>query len=207
MPDYTTVYSREHHKQYKSAAYRLFHFTYPALVPEYYFHSDWDMSIKGYGITGVGMVDEGALFRKRESNVFPSFLAMVVGNGGNIDLLDIQDVIMIYDDIVEHLSDWNRYVDYRLGAVSNCPIDELKWFEQLAMDLHPHVDAYRRHHQNRDSVAGRYILNGRRGHLSARPASLYIPVAPIIERRIRDNQYVDKVKPKQGLLGEFKTRS
>lgn len=207
MPDYTTTYSREHHRKYKSAAYRLFHFTYPALVPEYYFHSDWDMTTKGYGVTGVSMVDDGALFRKRESNVYPSFLAMVVGNGGNIDLLDIEDVILIYDDIVEHLSDWNQYVDYRLGDAPNCPIEELKWFEQLAMDFHPHVDKHRRTNQRQDTVAGRYLLGGRRGTSQSRPASLYIPVAPIIERRLRDNQYVDKVKPKRGLVGEFNQRS
>ena len=186
-------------KKSNSAAYRLFHTSYPASAPEYYFHTDWDMTVKGVAVTGNAMVDEGRLFRMRDTECYPSFLAMVVGNGGNIQVHHLEDVVAIYEDIIEHLVDWNRYVEFKYGAINNCPLEELKWFEQLARDFHPHVQQYRREHKEHTPMAQRFLGHGK--HLTSQP---FVEYTPIMERRIRESALSGRTPEKRGMASRFK---
>lgn len=185
-------------KKLYSAAYRLFHYAYSSAAPEYYFHTDWDMTVKGVSVTGNQMADEGALFRMREGDCYPSFLAMVLGNGGRIQIHHVEDMVAIYEDIIEHLTDWSQYIERRFGACNNCPLEELKWFEQLAKAFHPHVDAYYREKKQNATQAMRFLGHGRETNRTA-----FIEFTPNMERRLRESSLGNRSKPKQGLLRQM----
>lgn len=207
-PDYTTYYSREHHREYKTAAYRLFKLTYAASAPHYYFINDFEMERIGYSVTGYDSVDEGALFRMRAGNLFPAFMAMVVGHGGKVSIDNIEDVVLIYNDIREHLSDWLEYVELRSGFRCNCPLEELYWFEQMAIDLHRNVDAYKRKAAGKkvaNSVTHRFITS-RQTRDGLPKLSSYDPIVPTIERLIRENEVAnrDETKLRLGIGGQVK---
>ena len=180
-------YHKVGHARFRSAAFRLFHFTYKCTIPEYYFLTDFE-------ITKIGVSMEGdtyggdRLMSPKTTDCTPAFMAMTLGSGGYVSIHSLEDVVKIYDDCVEHIGDWYKAV-MEEGRVIDVPIEDLYAFEQMVLDYHQDVDKYKR--EDPSAVERMARFTGRTGSwqregLTGYRSMPYLPRVPKIENYLID---------------------
>lgn len=209
----STSYTNDTHFRYKSAAYRLFFFRYEVTVPKIYLLTQLE---RDYGLadTGDDEFDASQMGQMSSGFITPAKLASIVYEGGSFSRLSDTDAKKIYNDIRIHLGDWLEYIGDAYSYI-DCPINDLKALEMLAILLHTQVHyTYAKAHgtrsfQDRDQLVGsqrRRALEAigvhrrtqTRLNFDVRPDELkeYVPIVEDIERKMM----------REG-LGEFSSRS
>lgn len=134
-------YSKETHHLYKTAAYRLFYLKYDVVAPRRALMTKFELEVLGFPITGDPEIDanpDGGLDKARLSVME---MAQIYNRGISFGIVDQEEVLLIYNDIQQHLSDWQHALD-RFDCRNRCPIVSLELFEQLAADLHHYAAAH-----------------------------------------------------------------
>lgn len=134
-------YSKENHHLYQTPAYRLFFLKYDVVAPRRALMSKFELEVIGFPITGDPELDadiDGGLDKARLSVME---MANIYNRGINFGIVDPEETLLIYNDIQQHLYDWQRALD-RFDCRNRCPLVSLELFEQLARDLHPYAAAH-----------------------------------------------------------------
>jgi hypothetical protein len=119
-----------------TAAWRLFHLPYDTMVPQLSQYSVEYLRKNPIQSTGNRQVD-----RLRQNIMVPAKhttagLAMLYNEGHAFSLMHYQDCVQIYSDIQRHFMDWRDQVYQGAEPSWFPPIEELRMFEQIAIEVH-----------------------------------------------------------------------
>lgn len=134
-----TVIPRRYPKKH-NACWRLFNYRYPVWYPQMFKYSAEYIEKRGYAVTGDPTMDQQRLM---ESDLFrqtPAGMAMLIDEGAPIDhdaFHDIKDIPYVYQDIREHLMDWEREINRGIHINDVPPLEDFYQLENLAIVLHP----------------------------------------------------------------------
>lgn len=123
-----------------NACWRLFNYRYPVWYPKIFMYDPEYIAKRGYAITGDPTMDRQRLM---ESDIFrqsPAGMAMLIDDGAPIDqdaFHDAADIPYVYQDIQEHLMDWEREINRGIHINDCPPLEDFYQLENLAMILHP----------------------------------------------------------------------
>lgn len=148
----THRYDPSRHREYKSAAYRLWYFRYPVLIPESYRYMPAYMESVGYAVTGDQDLDQLKLDAMATVNQTPVGCAVLHGQGAPVIPTTPQDAALVYHDIREHLTMW--FYEVQHGLVVNDRLlqvlEDLRALEAFAIHLH---DLAQRHRPYRPQIS------------------------------------------------------
>ena len=164
----------------KTAAYRLFHYKYEMRLPQSFLYGPAYLQKHGYHVSGDLRLDQARLMELTVVRQTPAGLAMLHNDGAPIDILDAQDIVAIYEDIQEHLRDWERLVNEGVHPSDVPPLNELRMFEAIASALYETSKFYEPDESYGDGIRDRLMaMNRRRSPLRT-------------ERYLRDKLTTDK---------------
>lgn len=146
----------------KTAAYRLFHFRYSMNIPQIFFYGKDYLEKHGYHVSGDGMLDHLRLTEMSVVKQTPAGLAMFHAEGCPISLVNRKDASTIYDDIQEHLRDWERLVDQGVHPSDVPPMEDFRQLEAVAMALYPLAKHYTPEEKHVDPLRDRIMAMNRR---------------------------------------------
>ena len=128
-------YNPERHFEFKSAAYRLFHFRYLISTQAINLRSDYDRNYRGF-LVGDDFTSTEDMYEYEESSkITPWRMVEIHSKNGSITFGDIEDMVKVYSDIRQHLNDWFSAM-YDVSKREECPIQDLEMMEYFARDLH-----------------------------------------------------------------------
>lgn len=193
-------YQRENHHQYKSAAYRLWHFRYPVKMQDIFRFGQPYLDKAGYIVSGDDDLDTKRRTAITVCQRTPIQMATLYSEGAEIEPATLDDIPIIYGDLVDHLHDWRFasssgvYVNDQVLQV----LEDLRLFENFAQYLHTVAQRYQQRKRSRNAIFDRLIafnqrrLGGdptpRRGTPNIRA---YQPILPTIERNLLETEHGD----------------
>lgn len=119
-----------------TAAFRLFHFRYEMMIPRMFFYHQNYLDKVGYHVTGDSILDQEMLTVPQRVMQTPAALAIFHSQGCPIEIVNPKDSVTIYDDIREHLVDWERKVIQGCHPDDVPPLEELRMLETVAMEFY-----------------------------------------------------------------------
>lgn len=123
----------------KLPAWRLFKISYCVGIREMFFYDKDQVALYGRPTTGNKQIDQ-AMMGNYRTVMIPVCTDDTRGIRGmdyyfslGADILfhNLDDVPLIYRDIVEHLQDWENYIHNNLNGRAEAPIDELITLDEL----------------------------------------------------------------------------
>lgn len=148
--------------QNHSAAYRLFHYKYEVRLPALFMYGPEYLKKHGYRVSGEAGLDH---LRLRELIVVrqtPAGMALLHNEGASIDFLDHRDSVQVYQDIQEHLMDWERMVQQWVHPDDVPPIEEFRMFEAIAMAIYETAKFYQPDERYGDTLRDALMAMNRR---------------------------------------------
>lgn len=119
-----------------TAAWRLFNYRYQMLIPQIFFYGEKYLEKHGYAVSGDPELDHHRLLEPHRVMQTPAALAMFHAEGCKVNIVNPKDSVHIYDDIQEHLLDWERFVQQGVHPDDVPPITDFRKFEAVAMELY-----------------------------------------------------------------------
>lgn len=189
----------KHDKPY-TAAYRLFHFKYEMRIPQIFMYGKDYLEKNGYHISGDGALDRQRLMEPSVMRQTGAGLAMLHDEGAPIDFVNEKDAVEVYEDIQEHLLDWERIAMQGIHPDDAPSIDEFRQFEAVAMALYSTSKFYEPDERSGDPLRDRLMMMNRRRNPVRTEAYLrdkittdkgelkpYVSVVDRIERALVEN--------------------
>lgn len=121
----------------RSAAWRLWNIRYQVRIPEVLMFSQKYLNTVGYNISGDSRVDQAAATRIMVCNQTGAGLSILYSQGAPLDFLDKKKIPGLYNDIQEHLYDWERVAASGIRPGGAPPISDFRMLEAVAMELYP----------------------------------------------------------------------
>lgn len=185
-------YQREYHSEYKSAAYRLWHFRYPVRMQDIFRFGQAYLDKAGAMVTGDSKLDAERRTHTTVCQRTPVQMASLHADGATVEPVNLDDIPIIYGDLVDHLCDW-RFESttgvYVTDAIIQV-IEDLRLFEDYAQYLHMVAQRHQQRKRSRNAVFDRLLkFNQRRlggTALRQKQADIraYQPILPTIERNL-----------------------
>lgn len=175
------VYSKESHHLYKTPAYRLFYLKYDIIAPRRMLARQVDLDVYGFYVTGDPELDadpDGGMDRTR-ANVIE--IAKLCDKGVCLAIVDPEEAILIYNDIMAHLNNWLAALD-QFEFRNRCPFHCLEIFETLARDLHDFAMTKQDNRTAEESHLMQLVYAGRRSAPSSSINYLTPPFESVVER-------------------------
>lgn len=122
----------------KSAAFRLFHMFHEVLIQEIHLYSESYLTQTARPVSGSREDDEDRLLTEIRAQFTAADLAEQLAEGAAFRFVHRDAALRVYEDIQEHLKDWENYTRNDLMR-AQAPVEDLQRFEQLARYLHPQV--------------------------------------------------------------------
>lgn len=119
-----------------TAAWRLFHLQYDCMLPDSAGYSANYLRKNHVNVTGDRQVDSlrhGQLSRGKHT---AAGLAMLMAEGHAVGLIHYKDCVQIFADIQRHLGDWNEQINFFAHPDNFPPIEDLRQFEDLAIEVY-----------------------------------------------------------------------
>lgn len=175
------VYSKERHHLYKTPAYRLFHLKYDIIAPRRMLARQVDLEVYGFYVTGDPELDadpDGGMDRTRATVID---IAKLCDKGVCLAIVDPEEAILIYNDIMAHLNNWLRALDL-FEFRNRCPFRCLEIFETLARDLHDYANAKQDNRSAEENQLMKLVFAGRRNAPVNRIDYLTVPFESVVEK-------------------------
>ncbi|AEH03529.1 hypothetical protein AVT69_gp104 [Pseudomonas phage PhiPA3] len=151
----------------RTAAWRLFHLQFPAVAPYMAgFSAEYlrDNAINGTGDKYVDRDRQNELVR---TSLTAAAMAMLMGQGYTIGLLNFQDCVQIYHDIQQHFADWRDQCVFGAHPSGFPPIEDLRLFEDLALEVHGLAKKLEPAGRNSSHVFDSLLMMARKRNLTA----------------------------------------
>lgn len=150
-----------------TAAWRLFNLRFECMAsPLIRYTTEYLQS--GYyiqNVTGDREVDKGATGRFDKTRLTAAAIAMFIGDGHSIGLINVKDCVQIYHDVQEHLNDWRDQCNYAAHAGEFPEIEELQMFENLALEMYEHAQRLEPRTEQRSALFDSLLNMNRRRNL------------------------------------------
>lgn len=133
-PETKRRYPKKH-----TAAWRLFHYSYPVWYPQIFKYDKSYIEKRGYQVSGDPALDQERLLEPGLFNQTPAGMAMLMEDGCPIvseSFMNYMDIPYIYKDIQEHLHDWERRINAGIHINEIPDLYDFRMFEALAIELH-----------------------------------------------------------------------
>ena len=184
----------------KTAAYRLFHFKYEMRIPQIFLYGKEYLEKNGYHVSGDGALDRLRLMEPSVMRQTGAGISLLHDEGAPIDFVNIRDAVLMYDDIQEHLLDWERIAVQGIHPDDAPPLEEFRQFETVAMALYETSKFYEPDEKYGDPLRDRLMSMNRsrnpvrtdrylRGKLSTGQGGLkpYVSVVDRLEKALMEN--------------------
>jgi len=145
-----------------TAAYRLFHFKYEMRIPQIFMYGTEYLEKNGYHVSGDGALDQLRLMEPSVMRQTPAGLAMLHDEGAPIDFVNERDAVEVYEDIQEHLHDWERIAVGGIHPDDAPSIEEFRQFEAVAMVLYSTSKFYEPDENTGDLMRDKLMMMNRR---------------------------------------------
>lgn len=128
-------YPRKH-----NACWRLFHYRFKVQVPHYFLYGADYLKKVGLPSTNDPLLDRERGMDTTIINQTPAGMAMLLAQGAPITTRSFispeVDVPFIYDDIQEHLQDWEQAIMGQMHISEIPDLEDFRAFEALALELY-----------------------------------------------------------------------
>ncbi|QVW55142.1 hypothetical protein pEaSNUABM29_00098 [Erwinia phage pEa_SNUABM_29] len=128
--------------QKRSAAFMLFKAWVFFRVPEYATITQYAREEHGLFLPEDPKKRNALLLNMKPIYLHPSDAAEYLATGGALDINDPNDGIKVYGWIMEHLSDWLKFLETPQLFDRDVPIEGLRQFNVLASKLFPVANRY-----------------------------------------------------------------
>lgn len=145
-----------------TAAWRLFHIKYAVRVPQIFMYGKPYLEKHGYHISGDVGLDHERLMETTTMRQTVAGLAVLLDDGAPIDIVDMKDSVAIYDDIQQHLRDWEIQVRGAMHPDEVPPIEDFRALEAIAITLHDYAKHYEPNEITGNALRDRLIAMNRR---------------------------------------------
>lgn len=125
-----------------TAAWRLFHIKYEVSVPQLFMYGKPYLEKHGYHVSGDNTLDNERLMEPTRVRQTVAGMALLHDEGAPVEIINHRDSVDIYDDIQEHLRNWERLANQGIHPDDLPPIEDLRMFESVAMELHQTAKHY-----------------------------------------------------------------
>lgn len=149
-------------KRKYTAAFRLFHFRYEMMIPQMFFYGREYLRKHGYHVTGDYLTDQERLMEPMRVRQTPAALAMFHAEGCLVNIVNPRDSVVIYDDIREHLMDWERQVIQGIHPNDVPPIEDFRKLEAIAIELYRLAKFYEPQDRRGDTLRDQLMEMNRR---------------------------------------------
>mgnify|MGYP001205686871 CR=1 FL=1 len=125
-----------------TAAWRLFHYTYPVWYPQLFKYDKSYIEKRGIAITGDAELDRLRLDEDGLFNQTPAGMALLMEDGCPIfaeSFFSYEDIPYVYHDIQEHLMDWERRINRGIHINEIPDLYDFRILENLALELHDYA--------------------------------------------------------------------
>lgn len=153
----------------ETAAWRLFHLRYEVMASPLIRVSTHRLERGDYhsNVTGDREVDKLAKGRMDKTYLTAAAITMLMAEGHTIGLIKIQDCVQIYHDVQEHLSDWRGQCHFATHINQFPPLEDLRAFEGLALDVYHHAQKLEPRTEVRSALFDNILNMNRRRNLTA----------------------------------------
>jgi hypothetical protein len=176
-----------------SAAYRLFNFRYPIYLPQMFMYGAEYLRKNGYAITGDARLDQERLTQISLINQTPAGMAILAGDGayiGSDSFRTPEDVVPVYENIQEHLKDWERVIRFGAHVDDIPPLDDFRGFESIAISLYESAKFYEPEERTHDPLRDKLMeMNRRRSP---------VPTRNFLKDRLKDKD--GNMKPYESIV-------
>lgn len=148
-------------KKAKTAAYRLFHFKYEMRIPQIFLYGKDYLEKNGYHVSGDAGLDQLRLMEPSVMRQTAAGLAMLHDEGAPIDFVNHRDTVLVYDDIQEHLLDWERVAIQGIHPDDAPPLEEFRQLEAIAVALYETSKFYEPNESSGDNLRDRLMAMNR----------------------------------------------
>ncbi len=149
-------------KKPKTAAYRLFHFKYEMRIPQIFMYGMDYLEKNGYHVSGDVALDRQRLMEPSVMRQTAAGLAMLHDEGAPIDFVNERDAVDVYEDIQEHLHDWERVAVQGIHPDDAPSIEEFRQLEAVASALYTTSKFYEPDESSGDPLRDRLMMMNRR---------------------------------------------
>lgn len=149
-------------KKPHTAAYRLFHFKYEMRIPQIFMYGQDYLEKNGYHVSGDSALDKQRLMEPSVMRQSAAGLAILHDEGAPIDFLNEKDSVEVYEDIQEHLLDWERVANQGIHPEDAPTVEEFRQFEAIAIALYETSKFYEPDEQAGDPLRDRLMMMNRR---------------------------------------------
>lgn len=145
-----------------TAAWRLFNIKYEVRVPQLFMYGKPYLEKHGYHISGDPTLDNERLMEPTVMRQTVAGLALLHEDGAPLDIVNWRDSVAIYEDIQEHLRDWEVQARGGMHPDEIPPIEDFRMFEAIASALHPHAKHYEPDEVTGDGLRDRLMAMNRK---------------------------------------------
>lgn len=145
-----------------TAAYRLFHHRYQVKIPRALMYSKEYVRKVGYSVSGDPRVDQTTATDLQTVNQTGAGIAMLYAQGAPLCFLDERDTIKLYADIQQHLTDWETQARLGIHPDAAPPLDDMRMFEAVAMDIYSTAKFYEPEEKRGDELRDLIMMMNRR---------------------------------------------
>lgn len=130
------------HKDYdkihthNTAAWRLWNLRYSVNVPELALYSAGYLAHVGSPRSGNTMLDRTRINPMERTWMTAAGLAIIYSEGNAFSFTDPRESIQMYVDIQKHIQDWHDMTYAAIPPSSFPPIEDLRIFEAMAVEVH-----------------------------------------------------------------------
>lgn len=116
-------------------------------------------------ITGDRDVDKLANGRMDKTRLPAAAIAMFIGEGHSLGLINVKDCVQVFHDVQEHLNDWRDQCRFAMHAGEFPEIEELRLFENLALEVYQHAQKLEPRTEHRSALFDSLLNMNRRRNL------------------------------------------
>lgn len=153
----------------ETAAWRLFHLRYEVMASPL-IRVSTHMLEKGnyhFNVTGDREVDKLANGRMDKTYLNAAAITMLMAEGHTIGLIKVHDCVQIFHDVQEHLQDWRNQCAGATHAGMFPPIEDLRAFESLALEVYEHAQKLEPRTEVRSALFDNLLNMNRRRNLTS----------------------------------------
>lgn len=135
LPVITPVLGKPIDPANRTAAHRLFNDRYRVMMSQMDLYSEKYLREGGMVTTGDKEVDRAMAYQKVQCYQTAAGMAELLDQGCSFHLVDPNDSVKIYRDVIDHLTDWKHYVTREINPI-NVPKEDLAKFDHLASEIY-----------------------------------------------------------------------
>lgn len=115
-------------------AFKIWHYYWQCMISQHYVLNDAITQQFGFPTCGDKNIDRNLANAKMRVQLTINDMVEYFDEGAEIDILDIQDSIKIYQIVYEHLNEWHS-ATHTNAALVDVPVEDLRKMDRFATDL------------------------------------------------------------------------